>query len=58
MRHLPAKTAGLMASLQPVISIIAAAVVLAELPGPRTLLGVAMVVSVAVFESVAAPRRS
>ncbi|MBA1148215.1 DMT family transporter [Ectothiorhodospiraceae bacterium WFHF3C12] len=58
MRHLPAKTAGLMASLQPVISIVAAAIVLAEIPGPRTMVGAAMVVSVAVIEGVAAPRRT
>lgn len=58
MRHLPAKTAALMASLQPVISILAAAVVLTEVPGPRTLVGAAMVVSVAVIEGVAVPRRA
>lgn len=58
MRHLPAKTAGLMAALQPVISIIAAALVLGEIPGPRTMVGAAMVVSVAVVEGVAVPRRA
>lgn len=57
MRHLPAKTAGLMASLQPVISITAAAVILSEIPDARTLIGAAMVVSVAVFEGISVPRR-
>jgi len=58
MRHLPAKTAGLMASLQPVISIVAAAVILSEIPDTRTLVGAAMVVSVALFEGISAPRRA
>lgn len=58
MRHLQAKTASLIASLQPAYSIIAAALLLGEMPGGRTLLGAAVVVSVAVIESLRTPQRA
>lgn len=55
MRNLRAKTASLIACLQPVYAIMAAALLLAEYPEPRTLLGALLVLSVAVVESRRAP---
>lgn len=58
MRHLKAKTVGLIASLQPACSILAAALLLGEMPSGRTLLGAAVVVSVAAAESLRTPQPS
>lgn len=55
MRHLPAKTNALVASLQPVYAIAAAAALLGEIPTVLTCLGAAMVVGVALVEGVRAP---
>lgn len=55
MRHLKAKTASLIACVQPFYSILAGIVVLGEQPTLRTLAGAAIVVSVAVVESLRVP---
>lgn len=56
MRFLKAKTVSLIACLQPVYGIIAAALALQEYPGARTVMGAGIVLSVAVVESMRAPR--
>jgi drug/metabolite transporter (DMT)-like permease len=55
MGQLKAKTASLIACLQPFYSIIAGIIVLGERPSVRTAIGGAMVLSVAVVESLRTP---
>ncbi len=57
MRHLPAKSAGMISCLQPVYGIVAAALVLGEIPPARTMIGALLVLLVAVAETVGVPRR-
>lgn len=56
MQQLKAKTAGLIACLQPVYGIAAAVVVLGEIPSLRTLIGALIVMGVAAAEAVRAPQ--
>ncbi|KAB7622972.1 DMT family transporter [Alkalilimnicola sp. S0819] len=51
MRHLPAKSVALIASLQPAYGILAAVILLGEVPGGRTLLGAGIVLAVAMVEA-------
>ncbi|MGD8709327.1 MAG: DMT family transporter [Ectothiorhodospiraceae bacterium] len=54
MRQLKAKTVGMISCLQPVYGIVAAALLLGEYTSPRGILGAALVVAVAVVETVVA----
>lgn len=56
MRRLPAKTAGMISCLQPAYGIAAAALILGETTTWRTWLGAALVMGVALTESVGTPR--
>ncbi|WP_440996136.1 DMT family transporter [Arhodomonas sp. SL1] len=58
MRHLPAKSAGMISCLQPVYGIVAAALVLGEVPPPLAVLGALLVLGVAAAETAGVPRRS
>lgn len=58
MRYLRAKTAGMISCLQPAYGIAAAALLLDESATLRTWLGAAVVMLVAVIESVSAPREA
>jgi drug/metabolite transporter (DMT)-like permease len=55
MRFLKAKTVALIACLQPMYGIIFAAIVLHEYPSLRTTIGAAIVLAVAVMESLRSP---
>ncbi len=54
LRTISASTAGLITSLEPIYGMIFAAVILAEIPGMRTVAGAVIVVGVAVYTSVRA----
>lgn len=58
MRDLPAKSAGMISCLQPVYGITAAALVLGEVPPPLAVVGAALVLTVAVAETVGLPARA
>lgn len=57
MRTLTAQTASVVAALEPVWGILLAALALAEVPSPRTLLGGALIVGAVVLPSVVLPSR-
>ena len=52
LKQLPAKSVALISCLQPVIAALLAWYVIHEVPGPSILLGGAMVLSVAAYESI------
>ena len=57
-RHVKAQTAGIISGMETVYGILFALLFLGEIPGPRELIGGAVILGVAVFSSLSAPSPS
>lgn len=57
-RHVKAQTAGIISGMETVYGILFALLFLGEIPGPRELIGGAVILGVAVFSSLSAPTSS
>ncbi len=57
LKHLPAKTVGLISCFQPPIAIVLSALLLREMPAGRTLVGGSLILACALYEAIKVQRR-